>query len=416
MHRYTRREFESKLTGCAVAAATAVRGVRAAAEGVPSISATLRDGIANRKIPCAVAIVGTPDKIIYSGAFGKRDDSGVPVKLDSIFYIASMTKAITSTAALQLVEQGKLKLDEPVAKHIPEFASLKVIAGFDNSGQPQLRPASKLVTLRHLLTHTSGFAYDTWNEAMFRYASVTNSLNRAPLDMPPSPLVFEPGSAWQYGTSLDWAGRLVEIVSGLSLEDYFQQHILKPLGMNDTSYILPKEKFERLVSYYRRGPDGALQQAPREVPQPPKVYGGGGGLYSTASDYLHFTQMILGQGTRRGVQILKPQTVAQMSVNQIGSLSAGKLKTWRPDRSAEVNIHPGAVDKWTLAFLMNPVAYDGGRSAGSLAWAGLYNTYYWIDPKRKISAVLMMQFLPFCDAEASAMLGDFERAVYGSLA
>jgi CubicO group peptidase (beta-lactamase class C family) len=279
-----------------------------------------------------------------------------------------------------------------------------------------LRPVSKPVTLRHLLTHTSGFAYDTWNETLFRYAQKTGTLGASAITDPPSPLVFEPGTAWQYGTSLDWTSRMVEVASGKSLEPYFQDNILKPLGMNDTSYFVSPARFERLVSGYQRQPDGKLRPIPRVQPAPPAMPTGGGGLYCTASDYIRFTQMILGKGSLNGVRILKPETVAQMSRNQIGSLGAGKLKSFRLDRSANVDMHPGAQDKWGLGFLINTVAYDGGRPAGSLAWAGVNNTFYWIDPHRGLAAVIMMQFLPFVDKEAMGMLGEFERSVYANVA
>ncbi|MEQ1946704.1 MAG: serine hydrolase domain-containing protein [Bryobacteraceae bacterium] len=382
----------------------------------PTIAETMREGVNKRGIPAAVAIVATGEKYLYTGAFGKRDaESGTSVKLDSIFAIASMTKAITTTAAMQLVEQGKVRLDEPVATYLPQLNKLQVIAGFEADGEPKLRPATKSVTLRHLLTHTSGFAYDTWNEAMFKYASKTGTVGAPALNEPPAPLAFEPGAAWQYGIGIDWAGKLVETVSNMSLEDYFQKFILKPLGMNDTSFIVPPQKFDRLVTGYTRQADGTLKQNMRVQPDPPKLFLGGGGLYSTAADYIHFMQMILARGSRRQVQILKPTTIAEMSKNQIGMLGAGKLKTFRPERSAEVDLHPGATDRWGLGFLINPTAYEGGRSAGSLAWAGINNTFYWIDPRKGICAVLMMQFLPFVDSEAVGLLGDFERAVYANL-
>jgi CubicO group peptidase (beta-lactamase class C family) len=359
---------------------------------------------------------------LYSGAFGTRDsESGTPVNINTVFSIASMTKAITSTAVMQLVEQGKLKLDEPAARHLPELAKLRVITGFDEvSGDPLLQPASKPVTLHHLLTHTSGFAYNTWNEKMFRYAEKTGTTNADSITDPPSPLVFEPGSAWQYGTSLDWAGRIVEVVSGKSLEQYFQANILQPLEMKDTSYFMTPERFDRFVASYQRQPDGKMVQSPRVKPMPPARPTGGGGLYSTAPDYIRFTQMILGRGSRRvengGVaKILKPETVAQMSRNQIGSLGAGKLPSFIPSDSAPVDMHPGALDKWGFGFLINTVAYDGGRSAGSLAWAGFRNTYYWIDPRRDLSAVILMQFVPFADPQAVGLLSDFELSVYKNL-
>jgi methyl acetate hydrolase len=220
----------------------------------------------------------------------------------------------------------------------------------------------------------------------------------------------------QYGTSLDWTGRLVEAVSGQTLEQYFQANILKPLGMNDTSFIVAPEKFERLVSVYNHQSDGSLKETPRVQPPPPKFYNGGGGLSSTAPDYIRFTQMILRRGRGSGSEmILQPKTVDQMASNQIGAIRAGILKTQRPNISADVDFHPGATDKFGLGFLINETAYEGGRSAGSLAWAGVYNTFYWIDPQRRLCAVLMMQFLPFVDSQAVGMLQDFEHAVYASL-
>jgi len=374
---------------------------------------TLRDSMTRRRIPAVVAMVATPDKITYTGAFGKRDSkSGIDVKPDSIFFIASMTKAITTTAAMQLVEQGRIDLHEPVSKYLPELAKLDVLTGFDGAGKPILRPAAKPVTLHHLLTHTSGFAYDTWDENMLRY----NTLKGGPAGAavaPLTPLIFEPGTRWQYGTSLDWTGRLVEKVSVLTLEQYFQRNILQPLGMKDTSFIVPKDKFDRLVSSYRRQPDGSLKEDPRTLPAVPKAFNGGGGLNSTAPDYIRFMQMILRHGAGPGnVRILQAKTVALMTSNQIGNVSAGKLKTFRPAISSNVDFHPGVTDGFTYGFLINKTAYRGGRSAGSLAWAGVENTFYWIDPMRELCAVVMMQFFPFVDTQAVGLLSDFEKAVY----
>ena len=401
----TRREFG------AVMFAIGVQARKSA--GATSLDDVLRTGIQRRRIPAVAAMVATADRITYQGAFGERDvRSGSGMALDSIFAIASMTKTITSAAALQLVEQKKVTLDEPVAKHIPEFAKLQVLDGYNN-GVPNLRPVRKPVTLRHLLTHTSGFCYDTWSAEMVEYEKHGGA---TPNGVAPFvPLMFEPGSRWHYGYSTDWTGRLVETVSGLALEEYFQRNILKPLGMKDTSFILPADKFDRLVSRHLRQADGSLQQDPRIQPAPPVAFNGGGGLYSTAGDYVRFMQMILRRG--RGddnQQILSRDTVAAMSSNQIGELSAGRLKSFQPARSSDVDMHPGATDKWGLGFLINTTPYPGGRSAGSLAWAGINNTFYWIDPNRGICATVMMQFLPFVDKEAVDLLGDFERAVYAS--
>src|ERR1700678_2827636 len=202
----------------------------------------------------------------------------------------------------------------------------------------------------------------------------------------------------------------------MNLEEYFQAKILGPLEMRDTSYRVPASKFDRLGTDYSRQPDGSLKQSPRRAPSVPKEFNGGGGLYSTAGDYVRFMQMILGKGRGiNNVRVLQPKTVETMEINQIGAATAGKMKSYRPNLSSDVDMQPGATEKWGLGFLINTTSYDGGRSAGSLAWAGLFNTFFWIDPKRSICAVLMMQFLPFVDKEAVGLLGDFERAVYGSL-
>jgi len=396
-----------------LAGATA-RSVRAADSPIDQI---LQTSLLQHKIPCAVAMATTSTKTTYTGAFGMRDSkSGIAVTPESIFMIASMTKPVTSVAAMQLVEQGKLKLDEPAGSYIPELGSLQVLHGFDPAtGKPILQSATKPVTLRRLLTHTSGFVYDTWDADMLRYEKETGVSYPLGTVAPLTPLMFEPGSRWQYGTSADWSGRLVETVTGYTLEQYFQRYILEPLGMKDTGFSVPAEKFDRMVSEYTRQPDGSLVENPRALPPPPKAFNGGGGLYSTAGDYVRFMQMFLlhGRGAN-GAQILRPKTVQMMETNQIGDLSAGKLKSVRPNISSDVDFHPGFKDGFGFGFLINAEGYDGRRSAGSLAWAGVANTYFWIDPRKGVAGVIMMQFLPFADKEALAVLGDFERAVYAA--
>jgi methyl acetate hydrolase len=407
-HAISRREFGG------LTAAFGMQGgrLRAATDGAGKVDDTLRSGIAQRKLPAAVGMAANEGSILYSGAFGTRDSSGVPVSTDSIFAIASMTKAITTVAALQLVEQGKVKLDDPVSQHLPQLGKLEVLEDFDSeTGKARLRPARTPVTLKHLLTHTSGMCYDVWDRDMFQYTSKTKG---AVPDVPP--LMFEPGTRWQYGMGVDWAGRLVEALSGMNLEAYFQANILGPLDMRDTSYLIPAAKFDRFVTCYSRQADGSLRQYPRTPPPVPKEFSGGGGLYSTAADYVRFMQMILRQGRgRNNDRILQMKTVESMEINQIGAATAGKMKSYRPNLSSDVDMQPGATEKWGLGFLINTTAYGGGRSDRSLAWAGLFNTFFWIDPKRSTCGVLMMQFLPFVDKEAVGLLGDFERAVYSSV-
>jgi methyl acetate hydrolase len=378
---------------------------------------TLRAGVRSRAIPCAAAMVATASNTLYEGAFGKRDSaSTIDVTIDSIFHIASMTKPVTAVAAMQLVEQGKLGLDDPVARHLPQLAKLQVLEGFDkDTNKPLLRPARKPVLLRHLLTHTSGFVYDNWDANLVRYLKQSGSVD-PDTGTPAHPLMFEPGTRWEYGTSMDWAGRLVEAVSGQTLEEYFQRNILQPLGMKDTSFIVPEDKFDRLVSVWQRQGDGSLKESPRTPPAPPKSYNGGGGLNSTPRDYVRFMQMILRRGgAGGGQQVLRPRTVDLMASNRIGGLSAGKLKSVNPENSSDVDFHPGFTDGFGFGFLINSKAYQGGRSAGSLAWAGIRNTFFWIDPRRGICATLMMQFYPFCDREAMGLLRDFEQSVYATV-
>ena len=384
-----------------VAASSTAAGI---VQARTSLDETLRGGIERRKIPCAVAMVASSKSVLYQGAFGTRDAaSGLPVQAGSIFAIASMTKAITSAATMQLVEQGKVALDEPAVKHLPELEGRQVLAGFDAEGRAKLRAPARPVTLRHLLTHTSGLCYSLWDQDMAKWQA-----SPGVTETTPAPLIFDPGTRWQYGQGIDLAGRLVEKLSGLTLEDYFQKNIFAPLEMRDTSFLVAPGKFERVVTGYRRQPDGVLAPDERRPPNPPKAYNGGGGLYSTAPDYVRFMQMIL----RHGANVLSRKTVKAMSTNSTGNLRAGILKSTIPAGSSDMDVHPGESDRYTLGFLLNPKPHQGGRAAGSLAWAGIQNTFYWIDPARDRCAVLMMQFYPFVDKEAVGLLADFERAVY----
>ncbi|MEI9811298.1 MAG: serine hydrolase domain-containing protein [Acidobacteriota bacterium] len=406
MTNLTRRHF----TGL-VLAGTQARNLFAAT----SIGDTLQASMLRRGIPGVVAQAVDLNKVLYSGAFGNRDAaSNVALNDDSIFQIASMTKPITSIAALQLVEQGKVSLDEPVSKHLPKLANAQVLEGFDASGNPTLRPAKKAITLRHLLTHTSGISYPTWHAKMMQW-SQKNNLGPTAI-APVVPLMFDPGTSWQYGYGIDWTGRLVETLSGLTLQQYFRRNILDPLGMNDTDFGVAPAKFDRLVAIYNRQPDGKFQAGPRTQPPAPTDFNGGGGLSSTANDYVKFTRMLLRHGAGEGsVRILKASTVQDIFKNQIGSVVAGKMKTQQPNVTADVDTNPGHPDKWGLIGLLRGPGMPGLRSEGSTAWAGIYNTFFWVDPKKNIAGVVMMQYLPFYDPEAVGLLTDFERSVYASL-
>jgi CubicO group peptidase (beta-lactamase class C family) len=382
------------------------------------IDQILRQKADAREIPGVVAIAADNKEIIYQGAFGKRDLSKPDaMTADSVFWIASMTKAITSAGAMQLVEQGKLSLDAPIGKLLPDLASPQVLEGFDANGEPKLRPAKGEITLRHLMTHTAGFCYDMWNADMVTYlakAGVPGIISCKNTALK-TPLMSEPGTRWEYGINIDFVGKAVEAVSGKRLDAYLRDHLFMPLGMGDTSFKLSEAQRKRLVGMHARGPDGTLTAIPFEMEQDPEFHMGGGGLYGTAGDYIKFTQMILNKGRGNGNQVLKPETVATMCQNHIGALNMTKMISALPDFTNDVDLYPDMEKKWGLSFLINTAKTPEGRSAGSLAWAGLANTYFWIDPARDVVGVIQMQLLPFADGKALEAFGGFERGIYAGL-
>ena len=370
------------------------------------------------EIPGVVAVAANGKEVIYRGAFGKRDLSKPDtMTTDSVFWIASMTKAITTAAAMQLVEQGKLSLDAPIGKLLPDLDAPQVLEGFDAKGEPKLRAAKNPITLRQLMTHTAGFCYDMWNGDMATYLTKAGipgiiTCQNAALK---TPVASDPGTRWEYGTNIDFVGKAVEAVSGKKLDAYLRDHLFAPLGMNDTGFKLSDAMRKRLVGMHARGADGKLETFPFELEQNPEFHMGGGGLYGTAGDYIKFTQMILNKGRGNGNQVLKPETVATMSQNNIGDLVVTKMVSAMPPYTNDVDLYPGMVKKWGLSFLINTAKTPEGRSAGSLAWAGLANTYFWIDPARDVTGVILMQVLPFADGKCLEAFAGFERGVYAGL-
>jgi len=382
------------------------------------IDQALRAKCEAKEIPGVVAVAASGSEVIYQGAFGKRDlGKDEAMTTDSVFWIASMTKAVTSAAAMQLVEQGKLALDEPIGKLLPDLASPQVLEGFDADGEPILRPAKRPITLRHLMTHTAGFCYEMWNADMGRYMEKTGTpgiiscLNAALT----TPLASDPGTRWEYGINIDFVGKAVEAASGKRLDAYLRDHMFAPLGMNDTAFKISDDMRKRLVGAHARGPDGTLSPLPFELEQEPEFHMGGGGLYSTAPDYIKFCQMILNKGRGNGNQLLKPETVALMAQNNMGDLVVTKMVSAAAIYTNDVDLYPGMVKKWGLSFLINTELTPEGRSSGSLAWAGLANTFFWIDPARDIAGVILMQLLPFADGPALETFAAFERGVYDGL-
>ena len=362
-----------------------------------------------------VAAAATRDGIIHHGAYGLREAGGsVAMTLDTTFRLHSMTKAVTAVAAMQLVEQGKLLLDAPIENLLPDLARKEVLTGFDAQGRPVLRPANGAITMHHLLTHTAGFSYDIWNANTLRYQKEIGfpgpftGTNAALMQ----PLAFDPGSHWHYSISLDWVGKAVEAASGLDLETYFQRHIFGPLGMVDTTFVQTEAQRARRVSMHRRQPDGTLAPFVLDRPERTEYFVGGGGLFGTVGDYLAFTRALLAGGT----PILRPETMALMAQNQIGDLNVEPMVSAIPASSGNADFWPGMPQKWGLSFLINTEVTPEGRSAGSLAWAGLSNLYYWVDLEKGITGVFATQLLPFFDPRAVETFRAFEREVYKSVA
>lgn len=376
-----------------------------------SLDERLSAAVTRGDVPGLVVMAATRDRMLYQGVFGKAEVGRErPMTADAIFRIASMTKAVTSVAAMQLYEQGRFALDEPAEKYLPELAHLMVFESFDHVTKAYtVRRAATKVSIRHLLTHTSGLGYGFTSPIVRDFTPREGETYQA------GPLLFEPGTRWIYGTNTEWVGRLVERLSGKNLEEYFRERIFSPLGMPDTFYNVPEIKQARLVTLHRRRDgraDAPLTEQPNQPQRPATTFNGGGGLSSTASDYIRFARMILNGGTLDGARILSAATISLMAENHIGEVGVRALTTAQPERSMDFTFVNDGKDKWGLGFLLTTSQVAGKRSAGSLSWGGINNTYYWIDQARGITGVIMMQVLPFADTKALAIYDTFERGVY----
>jgi CubicO group peptidase (beta-lactamase class C family) len=384
------------------------------------IDGILNEAVSGGAVPGVVAGVTNADAELYLGGFGERVlGAGDEMTPDTVGWIASMTKAITGAAAMQLVEQGRLDLDAPASEVVPQLADAAVLEGFGDDGKPRTRPPRRAITLRHLLTHTSGFSYEIWSNAIVRYQEATGTpgiitCENAALT---TPLLFDPGDGWDYGINIDWAGKMVETVSGRTLGQYLREHFFEPLGMNDTAFRITDSMRARLAKIHQRGEDGSLEpQMELEIPQEPEFEMGGGGLYGTVGDYLRFIRLILNRGRANGERVLRPETVDMMSRNQMGEIRVGELKTAIPPLSNDAEFFPGMPKSWGLSFMINDEEAPTGRSAGSLGWAGLANSFFWIDPAKGIGGAYLTQVLPFIDEKAFPLYIAFESAAYDALA
>jgi len=380
------------------------------------IDTALNSAISDELVPGLVAAVGNLQESTYLKAFGKTK-AGADTKMqeDAIFRIASMTKAVTSVAIMQLVQQGQISLDAPASDYLPSLTDARILEGIDEkTGKPLFRSPTTKMTTRHLLTHTAGFGYEMWSSKL--HALVESSQLPSIFDddshYSESPLLFEPGTRWLYGINTDQLGLMVESVTGTRLDQYMREAIFEPLGMVDTGFTVPEEKLGRLVSVSAPTDEGDYVDTDFPPPESPGVLSGGGGLVSTAGDYLLFSRMLLNKGNLNGTEILKTDTVNEMARNHIGSLNVDELNTSNPLYSTNVNFFPDVRKSWGLGFLINEEPVPDGRAAGSFSWAGLFNSYFWVDPENQKTALILMQVLPFFHDPCVKVLQRFENAVY----
>ncbi|TCK27264.1 serine hydrolase domain-containing protein [Pseudonocardia endophytica] len=372
------------------------------------IQSLLSAAVADGRVPGVAAMAGNAAGTTYTGAFGSRTGSE-PFTPDTVTWLASTTKAIVAVAALQCVERGELDLDAPMGELLPQLAAPQVLEGFDDDGTPRIRQARTPMTLRHLLSHTAGYGYHFWNADVLRYQGengIPNIIECRDATLA-TPLTFDPGTAWQYGMNIDWAAKAVEEVSGRSIGDYLRDNVLDPLGMRDTTFTLSAEHRTRLAGMSARTPDG-LVAIEFEIPQEPEFQMGGGGMYGSPSDYLRFLRMLLRRGELDGARILAPETVDMARRNQIGDLTVGRIPTVDPASSYDVDFLPGTTKKWSLLGMLNVERTPAGRSAGSLFWAGLCNSYYWVDWDADECGLIVTQILPFADPVVLDLFDRFE--------
>ena len=371
----------------------------------------------SKHVPGVVAICRHRDGLLYEGAFGQLDtERGDALPLDAVFWWASMTKVCTTIAAMQLVEQDKLALDAPIDTYLPKLNAPQVLEGSEPDGTPKLRAARTPITMRNLLNNTAGYGYTTWNQDLLA-ASFKLQLGFMPADWDEvvrTPLLFDPGTQWAYGVSSDIAGLAVEAVSGMKLSEYFARYIFEPLGMKDVTYEMGDERRARMPSLYTRQSETEFFQMPRTREGGEVFCGGGGGLSGPARDFLRLLEAILHGGSLDGHRILTAESVSEMSRNQIGEINVEPMTNCFPAMSGVLDFFPGMTQKFGLGFLINTETSQHGRSAGGLAWGGLCNTYFFIDPEKGIAGLLFAQMFPFMDPKVLELFGAFEAGLSAS--
>ena len=367
------------------------------------------------KVPGVVAMATNKYENIYEGAAGRRNlNDSLAMTTDTVMCIFSCTKSITGVTLMQLVEEGKVKLSDPAKHYVPEIADIQVLEGFDGHGQPRTRAPKSDITLNQLMLHTAGFGYDFFSKDVLRYITAKNipgivSGTKAALH---TPLAFDPGEGWQYGINIDWVGQVVEAVRGKRLDAVMKEHMFSQLGMHDTSFIITPDMRRRLAKIHNRADDGVLTSSDLVLPQDAEVQNGGHGLYATIGDYMKYIRMILNDGEGRYGRVLKAETVHAMAKDGLNGRKITMIPTSIPALSHDAEFFPGMPKSWGYTYMINDQKAPTGRAAGSLAWAGLANLYYWIDKKNEVGGMWGTQILPFADPTSVGGYLEFETAVY----
>jgi methyl acetate hydrolase len=377
--------------------------------GLTALSDMLKAVTDRGDVPGIVVAVVNRDGLLYNEAFGLSSTlSKRPMTKDTIFNMASMTKPITSVGIMMLVDEGKVKLDDDVATYLPKFSKPVVFVRFnDAAGTFETRPAKRAITIRHLLTHTSGIGY-TFSSATM--AKMVQQTRKAEVDLP---LLFDPGEGWAYGASTRVLGDVIEKVSGQKLDAFLTSRILQPLGMQDTAYLVPTSKYSRVVGINARGADGKFVERPMPATLTASV-AGDGGLYGTASDYSRFLRMLLNRGKAGDMRLLSEKSAKLIFENQSGRVAVQAQQS--TNQTLSKNFPTGAgKDHWGLGFQLAADQLPQRRSPGSGTWAGIFNTHFFIDPRKEIAVIVMMQTLPFYDEASMKVYDTVEETVYRNL-
>ena len=370
------------------------------------------------RVPGIVASVTRSTGDLYTGCAGVRSvDDPAPMTDDTVFALFSCTKALTATTVLQCVEDGLLDLDAPASEYVPEIGDLQVLEGFAADGGQLLRPPSTAITTRMLLLHTAGLAYTFFSAEYGRLLAETGGpdILGATRDSLRTPLLFEPGTRWNYGTNLDWAGQVVEAIRGERLSTVMNRRVFAPLGMTDSGFLLSNSMADRRAEVHQRVDDDSLTATGLVLTQEPEVDMGGHGVYATIPDFTKFLRMWLRDGEGEHGRVLTEQTVREAATNGLGEMKISMLATSEPALSHDAEFFPGQPKSWAYSFMVNDEQAPTGRSAGSLAWAGLANLYYWIDRDADVAGMWAAQLLPFADPASVRGFLDFETAVYRAI-